>query len=68
MAKTRNSKISPTSQQIIKYLRKGKSVGSLVKMGYAESTIKYYRRKLFNPESYERFIGKISQYNKAKTQ
>lgn len=66
MAKTRNAKILPSSEQIIEHLNKGKSVGQLVKMGFAESTVKYYRRKLFNPESYERFVSKIAQYNKSK--
>ena len=67
MAKTRNSKILPTSTEIIQHLKKGKSIGAIVKLGYAESTVKYYRRKLFNPESYERFVSKIAGYNKART-
>lgn len=68
MAKTRNSKIKPTSRQIIIFLTENKlSIGQIVKLGYAESTVKYYRRKLFNPESYERFIKMVSEYNKART-
>jgi hypothetical protein len=68
MAKHRNSKIKPTSQQIIIFLTKNKmSIGEIVKLGYAESTVKYYRRKLFNPESYERFIKTIGEYNKARS-
>lgn len=66
MAKTRNSKIKPTSEKIIKHLKNKKSIKQIIKMGYPESTVKYYRRKLFNKEGYERFIKKIAEYNRAK--
>lgn len=66
MAKTRTSKILPTSEQIIKLLQEGKSIGEIVNLGYSEGTVKYYRRKLFNPESYERFVKKVAGYNKAR--
>lgn len=66
MAKNRDSKIKPTSKRIIVHLRNGKSVGDIVRLGYSESTVKYYRRKLFNPESYNRFIGLVVGYNRNK--
>lgn len=67
MAKTRNSKIKPTSRQIIIFLTENKlSTGQIVKLGYSKSTVKYYRRKLFNPESYDRFIKLIGGYNKQR--
>ncbi len=68
MAKTRTSKILPTSEQIIKLLKKGKSIGEIVKLGYSESTIKYYRRKLFHKRSYNRFVKKVAGYNKNRNE
>jgi len=66
MAKTRDSKIKKSSRKIIQHLNNGKSVGDIVRLGYPESTVKYYRRKLFNPESYERFVKTIAGYNRAR--
>lgn len=68
MAKNRNSKIKQSSREIISFLTHDKlSIGQIVKMGYAESTVKYYRRKLFNPKSYEKFVKTIGEYNKNRS-
>lgn len=63
-----NLKIKPTSKRIVRHLENGKSIGDIVRLGYSKSTVKYYRRKLFNPESYERFIKLVAGYNKSKKQ
>lgn len=64
MARHRNSKIKPTSVEIVKLLKRKKSVAKIVAMGYPESTVKYYNRKLFYQESYNRFVKMIGKYNK----
>lgn len=64
MAKHRNSKIKQSSEIIIALLKNGKTVAQIVAMGYPRGTVKYYNRKLFYPESYERHIKQIAKYNK----
>lgn len=56
MAKTRNAQIKKSSEEIVKFLKKGLTANEIANKGYSLATCKYYKRKLFEPVAYERFL------------
>lgn len=66
MARTQDGDISDSSKQIIEFLHKKYTTGQLVKLGYSESTVRYYKRKLFNPEKYQKVLKKARVNNRKK--
>ena len=60
--------IKATSKEIIKLLQQGKSQRSIALMGYPESTITYYYRKLFKPTRFKRFVKQVRRYQVEKKQ
>ena len=58
MAKTQNSQIKKTSQEIMKLLREGLTVNQIAKLGYSLATAKYYKRKLFDSVAYQSYLKK----------
>ncbi len=43
---------------------KPKTVAEIVALGYSRSTVKYYQKKLFNEDAYNKVIKKIQVLNK----
>lgn len=64
--KTRDSDLSSKSYKIVALLSLGRSVSTIVKMGYAKSTVIYHKRKLFEPEKYKVYLERAIKYNKNK--
>lgn len=58
--------IKKSSQEIIKLLEQGRSQRSIALMGYPESTVTYYYRKLYKPKRLKRFIKQVRKYQEAK--
>lgn len=59
-------KTSETSKKIIRQLKNGATVNSLVKKGFPRSTVKYYYWKLFNAPQFNSFVGRVSERNKKR--
>jgi hypothetical protein len=55
---------SKKSEDIIALLKTGKKQVELFNLGYPESTVRYYYRKLFKPSKHKRFVKQVSKYNK----
>ena len=59
-------KTSDNSKKIIRKLKSGETVSSLVKKGFPRSTVKYYYWKLFNVSQFQSFIVRVSERNKKR--
>lgn len=57
---------SKTSKEIISFLESGISQESLVKQGYKESTVRYWYRKMYRPQTFKRFVKQVHGYNKKR--
>lgn len=56
--------ISKTSETIIKLLKSGRSQNSIVKLGFAPMTVRYYYWKIYRPTRFAKHLEKIKIHNK----
>lgn len=59
-------KTSETSKKIIRQLKNGATVNSLIKKGFPRSTVKYYYWKLFNLPQFNSFVERVVASNRKR--
>lgn len=59
-------KTSETSKKIIRLLKGGASVASVVGKGFPRSTVKYYYWKMFNAPQFNSFVERVSEHNRKR--
>jgi DNA-binding NarL/FixJ family response regulator len=62
----RGKKISASSLEIVRMLKRGMTTIAIMNLGYSENTIRYYRYKLFYPSKFKKKIKQINRMNKAR--
>lgn len=60
--KTRCSQVNPKTREIIALLKRNVRVRDITKLGHSKSTVLYQKRKLFNPEAYEKYLIRQAKY------
>lgn len=58
--------VTSNSKQIQKLLERGYRKCDIVKMGYSKSTVRYWHRKMYQPEVFKRMIDKLKDYQMKK--
>lgn len=51
-------------KNIEKLLREGYSLNKIVRKGYSPSTVRYYKRKIYDPKKFTEDMDRIKKYNK----
>jgi beta-xylosidase len=59
-------KISKKSKEIIEFINQGKLQFEIRKLGYKNETVRYYWRKIKNPEGFKKSIKKIQKLNQKR--
>jgi beta-xylosidase len=58
--------ISKKSKEIIELINQGKLQFEIRKLGYKNETVRYFWRKINNPEGFKKSVGKIQKLNKKR--
>ena len=58
--------VKKNSKEIQQLLKKGHSQYQIVKKGYSKSTVRYWHRKMYRHEVFEKMITKIKNHQKKK--
>lgn len=53
-------------KNVEKLIRSGMSLNKIVQKGYSPSTVRYYRRKIFDFKKFQEDMEKIKEYNRKR--
>jgi DNA-binding NarL/FixJ family response regulator len=51
-------------KNVEKLILAGTPINQIIQKGYSPSTVRYYKRKIFNPAKFKKDIDAIKKYNK----